>query len=423
MKRYIAALCASDERPMHVCLISPGHLSANPRLVKEARALKSAGLEVSVVCGSYLPWGVEADRALALELGNVTAVPFGPSALDRAGYLRTTILRHLARNLVRAGLRNAMLETWAQHPAAGGLRRAAEAIAADLYIAHYVAALPAAASAARLHGSRYAFDAEDFHFGDLPDVPQNAFERNLIRSLEGRLLPRCAFITAASPLIAEAYAGTYGITAPTTVLNVFARCAAPAAPTRQGSKKPGPSVYWFSQVVGPGRGLETLIDATAQAKRRPHLYLRGTPANGYAHELRARAELMGIGGNLHLLDPVPPADLERDGAQFDLGYAGELTNSPNHERALSNKLFSYLSSGIPVVMSNTPAQSSIAPELGVAAMTFTQGDAGALANAIDSMLAPNRLAQARRSAWELGQAQFAWENEAPKLVRLVMACR
>ena len=98
-------------------------------------------------------------------------------------------------------------------------------------------------------------------------------------------------------------------------------------------------------------------------------------------------------------------------------------NSPNHERALSNKLFSYLSSGIPIVMSETPAQSAIASELGDAAVTFAVGNVVALARAIDAMLEPDRLRQARQAAWELGQGPFSWETEAAKIVSLVRNCQ
>ena len=47
-----------------------------------------------------------------------------------------------------------------------GLHAAACAVPADLYIAHYVAALPAAGAAAQRHGALLGFDAEDFHSGE-----------------------------------------------------------------------------------------------------------------------------------------------------------------------------------------------------------------------------------------------------------------
>ena len=103
---------------------------------------------------------------------------------------------------------------------------AAKRVPADLYIAHYPAALPAAAIAARRHGALYAFDAEDFHLGDWPEGPgASSSKRRLIRAIEGRYLPGCAYVTAASPGIADAYAEAYGIARPT----VAAECLPPRA--------------------------------------------------------------------------------------------------------------------------------------------------------------------------------------------------
>ena len=100
---------------------------------------------------------------------------------------------------------------------------------ADLYIAHYTASLPAAAAAADYHRSLFSFDAEDFHLGEFVTGDP---ARRAVRIVEKTLLSRCAYITAASPRIAEAYANTYGITAPTVVLNVFPRSHAPIAQHR-----------------------------------------------------------------------------------------------------------------------------------------------------------------------------------------------
>lgn len=404
----------------HICLISPGHLSANPRLVKEARALRSAGHRVSIVCGHYLVTGMATDTSFARELAPVKAVPFGPYTASVATYLRQSLARLIARTAVRFGLNSATLVELAQHPAARDLQRATARIKADLYIAHYVAALPAAARAARRHRAIYSFDAEDFHFGDLPDLPQHAFEKHLIRSIEQRYLPAAALVTAASPLIASAYAEVYKIAPPMPILNVFARASAPMMPQTSGTVEPRPSIYWFSQTIGPGRGIEAAIAAIAIAQAQPHLYLRGHAAPGYADELRTRASELKISDRLHFLPTLHPDELERAGAVFDLGYAGELANSPNHNIALANKLFSYLSSGLPVLLSDVSAHRQLAPELGIAAALFAAGDPVPLAAAIDScLLNPAVLTARRRHAWELGQDQFSWEHQQGLLVALV----
>jgi len=405
---------------MRVCLVSPGHLSTNPRLVKEAHALHAAGHKVYVVCGRFKRWGTRHDAPLAAEIESVTAVPFGPAEASHWTYIRQNSVRHLSRTLVRFGLKSQCLVEAAHNPAVRDLAAAAQAAPADLYIAHYVAALPAVAHAAARHGAAYAFDAEDFHLGVLPDTPVHALDKRIIRAIEARYLPGTAYMTAASPLIAEAYAEAYRVPVPTVVLNVFPKANAPLAPTLRGSAEPGPSLYWFSQTVGPGRGLEAAIEAVARAQSKPHLYLRGTPATGYDAQLRALATSAGVFERLHFLDPAPPDELERLGASYDLGYSGETGFSPNNLRALGNKLFSYFLGGVPCLATDTPAHRRLAPELREAMTLFPVGDATALAATIDHfLLNPQHLATARAHAWRLGQTRFNWDVEEQRLLDVI----
>lgn len=405
---------------MRVCLISPGHLSTNPRLVKEAQALTASGYNVSVICGRYLPWGWEQDRALIDPRWNVSHVPFGPAEAPRLTYLTQTIKRRVATSLVRAGIGARSIVDTAHGSVVPALQRAASAVPADLYIAHYVAALPAAARAAKKHGADYAFDAEDFHLGDAAETPDNVLERRLIRDIEQRYLPGAAYLTAASPMIADAYVEAYAVSRPEVVLNVFPRRNAPLAPTVRGTAQPGPSFYWFSQTIGSGRGLETAIEAIARATTVPHLYLRGTPTEGYVGALRALAGRHGVNDRLHILAPEVPGEMERIGAQYDLGYSGETGFSRNNSLALGNKLFSYLLGGVPILGSDIPAHRALAPELGEAMTLFPIGNAAALAAALDRyLLDPGRLAAARAHAWRLGQERFCWDVEQQRLLEVV----
>ena len=404
---------------MRICVVTPGQLGSNPRVVKEANALCGAGHVVTVICTRVAAFVEPRDQAV------ISAAQFTVRRLsfDRPAAWRFARLQQMAaRALCRMGLAQKCADI-ALNAMVPKLMQAGQTIAADLYIAHYTAALPAAARAAKRHGALYAFDAEDFHLGDLPDLPEHRFEKELIRRIESRYLPSAAFITAASPMIADAYAATYEVAQPVTVLNVFPRTNGPAEPTASGAHRPSPTLYWFSQVIGPGRGLETALRALPLARTPFHLHLRGTLAFGYERTLRDLADALGVADRVHLHQPIAPDALELDAARFDLGYAGDLAETVNRGIALTNKLFSYLTSGLPVLASDIPAHIELAPKLGQAAELFVCGDPTSLAAAIDRCLAnPEALAARRRHAWNLGQNQFAWELEAAKIVDLVQSC-
>src|SRR5215469_5721617 len=84
----------------HVCLITPGHLATNPRIVKEADALSDAGYKVTVIAADFLDWAHRADAEFAERTWQVgRKVAFGPRA-RRKTYLKQTIRRKTCRALI-----------------------------------------------------------------------------------------------------------------------------------------------------------------------------------------------------------------------------------------------------------------------------------------------------------------------------------
>jgi glycosyltransferase involved in cell wall biosynthesis len=398
----------------HICIITPGNVGSNPRVVKEADALVEAGYEVRVVAGDMVPW-VRGRDATILSRARWRYDLVAPSSRFTYAFLR--FRRELAKKALSFGIEKLSIAVSAHSTITGQLTAAAVREAADLYIAHYTAAVPAAAAAASRHETLFSFDAEDFHLGELAvDGPA----RRAIQVIEQTFLPYCSYITAASPLIAEAYARTYDVSPPTVVLNVFPLTHAPVGPMPTGTVVPGPSLYWFSQTVGPDRGLETAVAALSLARSRPHLYLRGAKASGYFERLNKIAKMSGVEERVHFLEPAAPAEMERLAAAYDIGLVTDIGHVENRRIALTNKLFTFLLAGLPVVASAIPAHRNLASELGSALALYDPYSPAQLASAVDSLLLePSRLADARRTAWRLGQEHYNWDCEHIKLIAAV----
>ena len=231
---------APRTRP-RVCLITTGQPSTNPRLVKEADALAEVGCDVHVVAAHWASWARDIDREmLATRSWSLTFIDWRrESAPVTHAFSR---VRHwAARNAVRVMPSNALTAA-ASSRVGPELVRAVSRQRADLYIAHNLGALPAALAAGRARGVPVGFDAEDFHSGQLlhdTDARWTAF----VRSTERRLLPQCAYVTAASPGIGSAYQKLCGVNLPVTVLNVFPLCDRPS--TLRGDNAADPiKLYW-----------------------------------------------------------------------------------------------------------------------------------------------------------------------------------
>jgi glycosyltransferase involved in cell wall biosynthesis len=401
-----------------VCLITPGQPSTNPRLVKEADALSEAGYRVHVIAGRFVEWAEEADREFQGRPWTIEYLPFGPRA-PRSVYLRQAVRRRLCRALAtRLGYPLPLVEC-GYHDVLPTLKRTAARCPADLYIAHNLAALPAAVKAAEARGARAGFDAEDFHSGELPERPENVPRVRMTKAIESAYLRRCDYVTAASPGIARAYAAAYGIPVPDVVLNVFPLRDRPVGATARQSRERR-SVYWFSQTIGPDRGLETVLEAVAQSRSRPDIFLRGRASAGYKDFLGALSRRLGIEEHLHFLDVAAPGEMVRAAAEYDIGLATEVVTCSNKDLALSNKIFTYLLAGIPVIASDTLAQKEIAAQCPECILLYENGNVASLSRAID-MLCGDRgaLSLAGRAAAEIAEKRYNWDVESTSFLRVI----
>lgn len=400
-----------------VCIVSPGNLASNPRVLKEAEALHGAGYGVTTVVCDYTGELRGVDDAIAATAPwTVVRVPrpLGERAVTLAA-------GRLARMVaaVGAGVPPG-LAAYASGGPVSTLRRAARAIRADLYIAHYVAGLAAAAPVARHHGAMLGFDAEDFHSGEGSGGADEGFRMKLIDMIEREALPSCAYTTAAAPLIAKAYADRYGI-APTTVLNVFPLDMAPAAPSA-GAAPGAPAhlkAYWFSQTIGFDRGLQPFLQAMARTRSLVTLDIRGGNQWGGGDRLMVLARELGVADRVSILPKAAPGQMVTLAAAYDVGLSLETDVSENRRICLTNKIFTYLLAGIPTVMSDTPAQRALAPDLGAAAVVVSLSDPATIAAALDELAAASRLADAKRTAWRLGHERYNWDVEKDILLQAV----
>lgn len=403
-----------------ICLVTSGPVGSDPRLVKAADALAASGALVHVVAlrVSDISEIVERDRAvLAQAAWSYSEVPRALLPVRIAGKFVQAGARAL-RGLVP---RSRHVAVRALHPDIARLAAAVCAVRANLFIAHNLAALPAAWRASRLHAAKLMFDAEDFHSGELLAGPRGLQQRMLVESVERAFIPLCDAVTASSPGIAQAYAKLCGIALPEVVLNVFPLAMA-AGPAADASPPPLRSVYWFSQTIGPGRGLETAVDAIALSRTRPLLAMRGTVSSAYRKEIEQRARSGGVAECLQFLAPEPPQEMARLAAQHAIGLSSEPGNTANNDLALGNKVFTYLSAGIPSVLSATSAHAELARELGGAVALYSCDDAQSLASAFDEILENSaHWSQMASTAALQARARFHWEAERGRLLQRVDA--
>ncbi len=406
--------------PPCVCLVATGHLASTPRLVKNASALCDAGYRVHVVAGRHF---TPVDGGDAAVLKDATWSHTLVDYRSGLGVFARKLLRGMARRKLPSDSTASVslrLATRAHHAEVFRFARIAARWPAQLYFGQGLAGLPAAAFAAKRRRTAYGFDAEDFHDGE--EIAAGV-ERTARRLLQARLLPGCAVLTTASPLIAKHYQQDYAVAA-TTLLNVFPISDGPAIPSVPGpisGSRPA-RFYWFSQTIGPGRGLESVVAIVGRMRTPVALELRGFVSNEYATSLRNLAAKTGFAGKLSFLPPAAPAEMARLAATADLGLSTEESIPLNRDLCLTNKIFVYLLAGLPQLLSHTTAQAALAPDLGPAALLCELDRPNDVATTLDAFFSnSSRVAASRQAAWDIARRRYCWDVEKLTFLKLVAA--
>lgn len=397
-----------------ILLISSGQPSLNPRLVKEADALTGAGYEVTILYTYWNDWGTLHDEQL-LANKKWEAIRLGGDPVQKPTewFLSRLMYKALRYILKKTG----NYKYFADIGIARGsyfLMKEAKKYQADLYIAHNLGALPAAVKTAELYKARSGFDAEDFHRQEVDD-DVNSYHYKIVSHVEDKYLPLVKYITASSPLIAEQYALLYKRTV-TCILNVFPKTSTASVIKNEN----GPlKLFWFSQTIGPNRGLEMIIDAISITSAGVELHLLGNALHHYRQNLFNLSQSIGrLSNKVYFYEPIRAEEIFQFGAQFDIGLASETGFCLNNNIALSNKIFTYIQSGLAVAASNTPAQRALLdkyPQTGKIYRNATElSDALNLYNSNRELLY-----QTKKEAFKIGQTELNWEIESKKFLNVV----
>jgi hypothetical protein len=395
-------------------------------MLKAADALASDGHAVRVVATRHEPWATEADVDARMRRHWPLSVIDYRRHGGGAAYLLSGARSRAARAAARAlGVERTPFAIVARafgrvHPE---LVRAATAEPADLIYGGTTGALAAVAEAARRLRVPYALDLEDLHSAETSgdDAP---LVDALARRVERQVLGGAVFLTASSEAIGEVYASQYGV-APSAVHNTFPLPGGPPEFAR--ADVSCLRVYWFSQTIGPGRGLEDAVTALGRAGGAAELALRGRPQPGYLDALRSQAARDAPRVRVVHQPPAPPDAMVDLARGYDVGLSLEQMTPPNRSLCVTNKAFTYILAGAAVAISDTPGQHALALDLGPGAARVPPGDVDALAGAFASwMRDPAALECARRSAWQAAERRWHWEHALERgrlqaLVRLAVA--
>ena len=241
--------------PPRVTIVSGLQVIDNPRVVKEADAFAEMGWDVEVLGAIFdeaskakivaLHTGRRWRHTAVVDLTNAHILPKSAIFLRRGGARASRILKR------RLGYDHPLQLSFLT----GALAKHALARHANLFSLHTEAALWAGRLLVK-HNRPIRIDIEDWYSEDGLPADRASRPIALMKDCERLLLNRAVHATATSSSMAHALADEYGCPEPEVVHNSFpsderARLDGRTLDRRSLSR---PSIIWFSQTIGPGRG-------------------------------------------------------------------------------------------------------------------------------------------------------------------------
>lgn len=398
-----------------ICIITGAHLCRNPRVVKEATSLGEAGYDVSVVAPLISDALMEDDAAI------LTNAPFKRIvSIDvRESRGLTGLVGRARRRL--ANEVNVRFSSELAAELGYGVRaalRKARSVDADLYIGHQETGAWVCWKLMQ-EGRQVGADLEDWYSRDLPPEARRGRPLELLDRCEGDLVRQAAHVTTTSAAMADAMADAYG-KRPDVIYNSFPfgdRVSLDGL-RKDRQDEQTPSLFWFSQTIGPGRGLELLVDALEGMSRPVQLHLRGSPVENYDRELiRRLGERSPHTIAFHSL--VSPNELLSRIAEHDIGLALEATAPPSRDLTITNKILQYLLGGLAVVATRTSGQVEIA-RVAPGSVRLVDQSVDDLRSALVRMISEtDTLIRAKAEAVSSVQNDLSWEIQAGRLLSLV----
>jgi glycosyltransferase involved in cell wall biosynthesis len=270
-------------------------------------------------------------------------------------------------------------------------------------------------------GRRVGVDMEDWFSEDLlPEARRNR-PIKLLRSLEKELLVSGAYKSCPSQVMSEALAQKYGCSRPVVIYNAFPWSDRKMldGKFKDRTDRDVPSIHWFSQTLGRGRGLEDLLASLPFISHPINVHLRGAlPADSKAW-LWNRVPENWL-NRVFIHDLVSNEELLSRISEHDIGFAGEMKYCFSRDLTVTNKILHYLLAGLAVVASDTAGQFEVASRASAAVFLYPAGNPGALAGRINEILESQAtLSEAKRNALRAAERLFCWEHQETQLLDTV----
>ncbi|MCU0362908.1 MAG: glycosyltransferase [Bacteroidales bacterium] len=268
--------------------------------------------------------------------------------------------------------------------------------------------------ASRLKGIPLVFDSHEYFTGSR-ELMGRPLVRRFWKIIEQLILPRLEYVFTVSDSIAELYRQEYSVS-PVVVRNLAPHSSSTETYSRDriGIRTGDLLLVLQGTGINADRGAEELVDAVIET---PGVSLLIVGRGDILGSLQLRVQAAGSDDKIKFVPPVVREELLKYTRMADAGVSLDKDRGINYRYSLPNKIFDYISAGVPVIASDLPEVSRIIRQYGcgilVGSVTVES------VSAVLAGLVSNRgLLDGLRLKCREASLELNWEEESKK-IRLV----
>ena len=240
------------------------------------------------------------------------------------------------------------------------------------------------------------------------------FRKKIYQFLERKLIKEVSRVITVSDTIANEYVRLYGIEQPTVLLNVPKITRDPREKHNLFREKleirPDQRIFLYQGYLMPGRGVDILLNTFSKldSDKNVIVFMGKGKLKELIDDYREQ-------GNIYFHHFVDPNEFLNYTSSADVGIAFIQDISLSDRYCLPNKLFEYISCGLPVICSNLPEMKKLVETNKVGVVANENTEKG-FKNAVDLMNSKDLdFFKANTSATS---AKYSWLLQEEKLIQL-----
>ena len=263
--------------------------------------------------------------------------------------------------------------------------------------------------AAKLKGKPLIFDSHE-HFTQVPELKANPFARKVWKMVEKYCIKKCKGVVTVCEPIREYFKEEYGVES-VVVRNMPPRQAAIESLIPAAEKE---NLIVWQGAVNMERGLEELCETMQFVDGR--LVIMGD--GRIKEELENKVRQYPFANKICFVGRLPFAEMMSNTRKAKLAVSIDKPTNGNYAISLPNKIFEYMASGVPMLVSPLQEIEPIVAkyEVGEFIRSYNPPE---LAKQINELLSDNAKADFFAANALKAAAELCWENEEKKIYELI----